>query len=194
MVTRSYAGLKDTAGIDRMIARAEMEGSPVSPQKIALIAADWLVLQGDSLLAARYYEKYMDLGDVDLDYLYAMYHCGRSSEALELISGYVSGRDLEKFPFDGLHCLAKGYALTGQPEKVREIIEIAQQSSEEPYRKSYSLAKLFATVGETDLTAAYIEQSVADGYLFLSGRYDEDVHFAPVRDSRAYSIASHPRR
>ena len=138
--------------------------------------------------ARRYNQAIEELNrvlEVDPNHAAAYTYIGFAYEAVgkyeEAVKSYIRGHELWVGPWDGDWDIAGCYALMGKREEARKILDNAIVYATKNYVPSSHIATVFSTLGEKDLTFAWLEKAFRERDPLLIEMLKDHYRFDPVR-------------
>jgi tetratricopeptide (TPR) repeat protein len=158
---------------------------------------DPLTLQINTNLSLIYYlTRQYDLAvdqarktlELDPNYARARFRLGKAlvqkSQFEEAISEFKKAISIsEDSPYVG--CLGHAYAVSGNKEAALKIVEQLQESSKKKYISPYSIAIIYAGLGDKELTFRWLEEAV-DGHDDFLDQLLTDPVWDPYRSDPRY--------
>ena len=176
-----YAWMLATLGrYDEAVAEA------TRAQQLDPVSAEAANIRGFVLLMAHRYDEAMaqlrTAIELDPNYWYAYDFLGqvyeRTGRMPEAIAAYQKALELEKPNAENWANLAHAYALSGKPAEARRILDELKATSARTYVTPYSIALIYAGLGERDQALAWLERAYTARsdmlvlYMGNDGRWD----------------------
>ena len=150
------------------------------------VSAEAANIRGFVLMTAHRYDEAMaqlrTAIELDPNYWYAYDFLGQAYERTgrmpEAIAAYQKALELEKPNAENWSNLAHAYALSGRAAEARRILEELKATSARRYVTPYSVALIYAGLGERDQALAWLERAYAARsdmlvlYMGADGRWD----------------------